>query len=152
MGRKSGQIALYAGIACGALSILTPEIPSTIEGDVIPKMVASMRSGKQHFIIIVAEGAGKAHEVAAKIHSLTGIETNAVVLGHVQRGGSPTARDRVMASRMGYHAIELIEQGKSARVVVRHNGRVTDFDIEEALAMKKEIDMELYHIKDDISI
>ena len=152
MGRHSGHIALYAGIACGALAILVPEIPFNLERDVITKMVATLRTGKQHFIVMLAEGVGSAVDIAEKIESLTGIETQPVVLGHVQRGGSPTALERVVASAMGHHAVELIAEGKSGRVVVQRDGRVTDLPIEEALSMSKTIDMDLYRIAGDISI
>ena len=152
MGRHAGHIALYAGIACGALAILVPEIEFSLERDVIAKMVSTLRSGKQNFIIMVAEGVGSAPEIAEQIQRLTGINTTAVVLGHVQRGGTPTAQERVIASVMGHHAVELIEQGMSKRVVVYRQGRVVDVDIEEALAMHKSIDMNLVRVANDISI
>ena len=152
MGRHAGYIALYAGIACGALAVLVPEIEFTIERDVVAKMVSSLRQGKQNFIVMVAEGVGHAPAIAEQIESLTGIDTNAVVLGYVQRGGSPTARERVIASQMGHHAVELIEQGIGKRVVVFRGGKVVDLDIEEALAMHKGIDMDLYRVANDISI
>lgn len=152
MGRHAGHIALHAGIACGALAILVPEIEFSIERDVVAKMVSTLRSGKQNFIVMVAEGVGSAPEIAEQIQRLTGITTNAVVLGHVQRGGSPTAQERVIASVMGHHAVELIEQGESKRVVVYRQGKVVDIDIEEALAMHKGIDMNLYRVANDISI
>ena len=152
MGRHSGHIALHAGIACGALAVLIPEIESSIEHDVIPRMVSSLRSGKQNFIIMVAEGSGKALKIAEKIEELTGIETNAVVLGHVQRGGTPTARERIIASTMGNHAVTLLRDGISKRVVVYRNGKVTDLDIEEALSMTKSIDMDMYNAAYDVSI
>ena len=152
MGRHAGHIALYAGIACGALAVLVPEIEFTIERDVVAKMVSSLRQGKQNFIVMVAEGVGHAPAIAEQIESLTGIDTNAVVLGYVQRGGSPTARERVIARQMGHHAVELIEQGIGKRVVVFRGGKVVDLDIEEALAMHKGIDMDLYRVANDISI
>lgn len=152
MGRRAGHIALHAGIACGALSILVPEIEFSLEKDVVAKMVGSLRSGKQHFIVMVAEGVGHAPDIAQKIEKLTGINTNAVVLGHVQRGGTPTANERVIASMMGHHAVELIGQGIGKRVVVYRSGKVVDFDIEEALAMHKTIDMDMYNMASDISI
>ncbi len=152
MGRHAGHIALYAGIACGALAVLVPEIEFTIERDVVAKMVSSLRQGKQNFIVMVAEGVGHAPAIAEQIESLTGIDTNAVVLGYVQRGGSPTARELVIASQMGHHAVELIEQGIGKRVVVFRGGKVVDLDIEEALAMHKGIDMDLYRVANDISI
>ena len=152
MGRHAGHIALHAGIACGALAILVPEIEFSLEKDVVAKMVGSLRSGKQNFIVMVAEGVGKAPDIAEKIEKLTGINTNAVVLGHVQRGGTPTANERVIASMMGHHAVELIEQGIGKRVVVYRAGAVVDYDIEEALNMHKGIDMEMYRVANDISI
>ncbi|MEG2175084.1 MAG: 6-phosphofructokinase [Oscillospiraceae bacterium] len=152
MGRHAGHIALHAGIACGAMAILIPELEFSLERDVVAKMVATLRTGKQNFIVIVAEGVGHAPEIAEQIERLTGVETNAVVLGHVQRGGTPTARERVIASAMGHHAVELIEQEISSRVVVYREGKVTDFDFEEALAMNKGIDMELVRVANDISI
>lgn len=152
MGRRAGHIALHAGIACGALAILVPEIEFSLEKDVIPKMVSSLRSGKQNFVVMVAEGVGKAPDIAEQIERLTGIETNAVVLGHVQRGGTPTANERVIASMMGHHAVDLIGQGIGKRVVVYRGGKVVDLDIEEALATHKGIDMEMYRMASDISI
>lgn len=152
MGRHAGHIALHAGIACGALAVMIPEIETTIEGDIIPRMVSSLRSGKQNFIILVAEGVGKATKIADKIEKLTGIETNAVVLGHVQRGGTPTARERIMATVMGHHAVELIKKGVEKRVVGIKGDKVTDYDIEEALAMTKGIDMDMYRAAYDVSI
>ncbi|PWM25234.1 MAG: 6-phosphofructokinase [Oscillospiraceae bacterium] len=152
MGRHAGHIALHSGIACGALAVLVPEIEFTIERDVVAKMVSSLRQGKQNFIVMVAEGVGHAPSIAEQIENLTGIETNAVVLGYVQRGGSPTAKERVLASQMGHRAVELIEQGIGKRVVVYRAGKVVDLDIEEALAMHKGIDMDLYRVANDISI
>ena len=152
MGRHSGHIALQAGIACGALAVLIPEIEASVEHDVIPRMVSSLRSGKQNFIIMVAEGSGKALKIAEKIEELTGIETNAVVLGHVQRGGTPTARERIIASTMGNHAVSLIKEGIEKRVVVYRDGKVTNLDIEEALVMTKGIDMDMYNAAYDVSI
>lgn len=139
-------------LACGALAVLVPEIEFTIERDVVAKMVSSLRQGKQNFIVMVAEGVGHAPSIAEQIENLTGIETNAVVLGYVQRGGSPTAKERVLASQMGHRAVELIEQGIGKRVVVYRAGKVVDLDIEEALAMHKGIDMDLYRVANDISI
>lgn len=102
MGRNAGYIALNTGIAVGALVTLIPEVPYDLERDVIAKMKATQKTGKQHFIIIIAEGVGHAQDLANEIQSRTGIDSRATVLGHVQRGGSPTLRDRVTASRMGY--------------------------------------------------
>lgn len=152
MGRHAGHIALHAGIACGALAILVPEKEFSLERDIIPKMVSTLRSGKQHFIIMVAEGAGSAMDIAARIEKMTSIATTPVVLGHVQRGGVPTAQERVIASAMGHQAVCLLAQNKAKRVVVCRDGKVTDLDIEEALAMRKGIDEHLLQIADEISI
>lgn len=152
MGRHAGHIALHAGISCGALAILIPEKPFSLERDVIPKMVATLRSGKQHFIIMVAEGAGSAVDIAERIEKMTSLATTAVVLGHVQRGGTPTAQERVIASSMGNHAVALLEQNLAKRVVIFREGKVCDMDFEEALAMKKSIDEKLLIAADEISI
>ncbi len=152
MGHNSGHIALYAGICCGALAILVPEIPWTLERDVVARMVTTLRSGKHHFIVVMAEGVGHAPDIAREIEKITGIQTRATVLGHVQRGGSPTAQERVMASHMGHHAVELLRDGFGDRVVVYRGGRVTNLPIGEALAMQKGLDMELYKVAMDISI
>jgi 6-phosphofructokinase 1 len=152
MGRHAGYIAVEAGIACGALCVLVPEIPYDLQHDVVERMMEALNNGKQHFIIMVAEGAGHAPEIATQIREMTRIETNHVVLGYVQRGGSPTSMDRVMASRMGYHAVDLIAAGQRNRVVGRQHGEVVDFDIAEGLAMKKTIDMSMIRVADSISI
>ena len=110
------------------------------------------RPHKKHFIIVVAEGVGGVMELAGRIEKETGIESRATILGHVQRGGSPSVRDRVLASEMGYYAVELLLSGKSNRVVATQNDRIVDFDIESALRMKKPFDFELYNIAHEISI
>lgn len=152
MGRKSGHIAVQSAIACGALCVLIPERPYDLDEDVIPRMMETLNTGKQHFIIMVAEGAGSAVEISARINEKTGIKTNPVVLGYVQRGGSPSAKDRVEASRMGCHAVSLIEQGVLDRVVISKDGRITDLDIHEALKMKKDVDGELLEVAELVSI
>ena len=152
MGRRAGYIALNVGIAVGATSILVPEIPYDFEKDVMERIRATAATGKKHFIIVVAEGVGHVTELAEKIEAESGIESRATILGHVQRGGSPTLRDRVLASRMGYEAVQLLEAGKSNRVVAIQSDRIVDFDIEEALAMKKQLDVDLYRMAHEISI
>lgn len=152
MGRHAGYLALNVGIAVGATSIVVPEIPFDFEKDIIERMQATAASGKKHFIIIVAEGVGHVIEMAKQIEDRTGFETRATILGHVQRGGSPTVRDRVLASEMGYQAVELLLQGKSNRVVTIQNDQILDYDIEEALQMKKPFDFELYRMAHEISI
>ncbi len=152
MGRRCGDLALHTGIAVGATSILVPEVPYDFERDVIQRMMFTQKTGKKHFIIVVAEGVGGTEELAKKIEAATGIESRATILGHVQRGGSPTLRDRVMASRMGFHAVELLDQGIGNRVVAFHESKVVDYDITEALEMKRVFDKELYEIALRISI
>lgn len=152
MGRHAGYIALNVGIAVGATSILVPEIPYDFEKDVMDRIRATAVTGKKHFIIVVAEGVGHVTELAEKIEAESGIESRATILGHVQRGGSPTLRDRVLASRMGYEAVQLLEAGKSNRVVAIQSDHIVDFDIEEALAMKKLLDIDLYRMAHEISI
>lgn len=144
MGRHAGYIALNAGIATGAMAILIPEVPVDIEKDVVVRMRAAMESGRHHFIIVVAEGVGNIDALAEKIKNEVGIETKTTVLGHIQRGGSPTATDRVWASRLGYEAVKLLLQGIGDRVVGVKNGDVVNYDIQEALKMTKSIDKEMY--------
>ena len=152
MGRHAGHLALEVGVASGATSIVIPEIPIDIGTDIINKINKVQRKGKKHFIIVVAEGTGLTNEIARRIEEETGIESRVTVLGHVQRGGAPTVRERVMASAMGYRAVELLSFGMTNRVVVLKNTQITDMDINEALEMKKPIDMKLYKISNTISI
>ena len=150
MGRRAGYIALNTGISCGATYICVPEIGLEMDR-IIEKIEAARKLGKKHFIIMVAEGVGHVKEIAEEIEKRTGIESRETVLGHVQRGGNPTVTDRVVASQMGFHAVELLKQGIGNRVVAQQAGKIVDFDIKEALAMKKEFPMELYKIANDIS-
>ena len=152
MGRNAGYIALNASIACGAEVVLVPEIPFDFDRDVLTPILEGKQRGKKHNIVIVAEGIGGIMEMAEKIQAQTGIETRATILGHVQRGGSPTVRDRVMASRMGGVALELILKGKSNRIVCVQNGEVVDVDIDEGLAMKKTISFELIGLAKELSV
>ena len=142
MGRRAGYIALNVGIATGAEVVLIPEQPCDIDKDVIRTILDCRNMGKRHFIVIVAEGAGDATELALKIEEATGIESRPTILGHLQRGGSPTLRDRLMASLMGIHAVECIRKGMLNRLVVYRNGEITDVDIEKGLRMKKTIKAE----------
>lgn len=146
MGRRCGDIALQTGIATGATAILVPEIPYNIERDVIQRIVNTQKTGKKHFIIVVAEGVGKVAELANYIENRLGIETRATILGHVQRGGSPTLRDRVVASEMGFRAVELLEKNLGNRVVAMKDGKIIDLDINEALDMQRVFDEDLYKI------
>ena len=137
MGRHAGYIALWCGIANGAESILLPELYDNDEEAIIKNIIERKRGGKKHHIIINAEGVGDSANMAKRIEAATGVETRATIIGHIQRGGSPTAKDRVYASAMGAKAVELLCEGKSNRVVAYKNGEFVDYDIMEALAMKK---------------
>lgn len=152
MGRGAGYLALEAGIAVGATSIIVPEVEYDIERDVIARIREFQKTGKKHFIVIVAEGVGGTAEIAKKIETETGVESRATILGHVQRGGSPTARDRIMASQMGSRAVDLLTQGIGNRVVGIKDNKIVDFDIFEALKMTKTIDMKDYELAHEISI
>ena len=152
MGRRCGDIALEVGIAIGASAILVPEVPYDLKKDVIDVLLKNRETGKKHFIIVVAEGIGGIDGIVKEIEAQTGIETRGTVLGHVQRGGSPTLRDRVVASRMGYRAVERLEEGQSNRVVVMKDNHIVDYDISEALAMKKQFNTKLFNIAHEISI
>ena len=152
MGRRAGYIALNSGIACGATTILIPEVEFDFEKDVIDRMRRTQKTGKRHFIIIVAEGIGGVNEMAKRIQEETGVESRATILGHVQRGGSPTVRDRVVGSTMGCRAVELLKQGIGNRVIALQKGELVDYDIFEALNMTKTIDLDLYKLAHEISI
>lgn len=146
MGRRAGYIALNVGIASGAEIILIPEIPYDVNIDVIRSIMEARNRGKHHYIVVVAEGAGSVMEISKQIEEVTGIETKATVLGHVQRGGSPTLLDRNIASRMGLQAIECIMQGRLNRLVVTQNYDIIDIDITEGLKMTKTITKEEYNV------
>ncbi len=152
MGRHAGWIALHTGIAVGATAVLVPEIKYDLQKDIINKIIATKATGKQHFIIVVAEGVGKVTDIAREIEDTTGIESRATILGHVQRGGRPSVRDRVMASQMGHAAVNLLLQGKGNHVVAFQNNHIVDFDIYEALQMTKEFDVQSYEMLNEISI
>lgn len=152
MGNKCGDLTLNSGIAVGATAIVIPEIKFDIEKHVIERIRRTQKTDKKHFIVMVAEGIGGVEALARKIEQECGVESRAVILGHVQRGGSPTVRDRVMASQMGYHAVQLLMKGIGNRVVVMKNDKITDYDIYEALNMDKPINDELYKIAHEISI
>lgn len=152
MGRSAGYLALNAGIAVGATTILIPEVEYDFQRDVIDRMRRTQKTGKKHFIIIVAEGIGGVEEMAKKIQYETGVESRATILGHVQRGGSPTVSDRVLASEMGNYAVHLLRNGIGNRVVATQKGEILDFDIYEALNMEKSIDLDKYRVAHEISI
>ena len=150
MGRGAGYIAVNTGVASGALEIITKEMPYDLD-KIAKKMLEFKARGKQNFIIVVAENIGHADEIAKLLQEKTGIESRSTILGHVQRGGSPTVRDRVVATEMGYYAVELLEQGLGNRVVGMQGGKIVDFDIQEALAMSKPYDEKLHHIAEDVA-
>ena len=152
MGRHCGDIALQTGIAVGATAILVPEIEHDLERDVISRIYEQKDTGKKHFIVIVAEGVGGVQEISHYIQHRTGIETRATILGHVQRGGSPTLMDRLMATSMGVSAVHLLANGVGNRVVAYKNGDIVDYDITEALDMPRVFDKELYDIALEVSI
>lgn len=161
MGRRAGYLALNAGIAIGATSILIPELEFSVDTDIIDRMRRTQKTGKQHFIIVVAEGvADQLKErglndvgaLAKYIEHNLGVESRATVLGHVQRGGSPSVKDRVVASQMGNYAAHLLLNGVGNRVVAMQKEAIVDYDIVEALNMKKSIDLDLYKIAMEISI
>lgn len=139
MGRNAGYLAMYVGLAVGATAILVPEKPIDFEQDVIEKIRQARFRGFTHYMIVVAEGAGKATKIAAQIHEAIDMEPRVTVLGHIQRGGSPTGRDRVNATKMGYLAVELLRAGKNNRIICTRDGEFTDVDINEGLSMKKSI-------------
>ncbi|WP_125154022.1 6-phosphofructokinase [Clostridium rectalis] len=150
MGRDCGDLALYAGLAGGAESIIVPEKGYDI--NILCKTILEGKlRGKMHNLIIVAEGVGGANEIAQKVEEVTGIGARATILGHIQRGGSPTANDRILASRLGFRAVELLLEGKSARVLGVRGGKVIDLDIDEALAIDRKFDKQLYDIATALS-
>lgn len=146
MGRNAGYIALWCGFANGAEDILLPERYDGDEQALINRIIENRKRGKKHHIIINAEGIGHSSSMAKRIEAATGIETRATILGHMQRGGAPTCKDRVYASIMGARAVELLFEGKSNRVVGYKHGEFVDFDIQEALAMTKDIPEDQYQI------
>lgn len=152
MGRNAGYIAANAAIACGADVVLIPEKEWDFDKDVIRPILAGKARGKRHSIVVVAEGIGGVIELAKEIEEKTGMESRASILGHVQRGGSPTVRDRVTASAMGVHAVKLLLEGKSNRIVCEKDGKITDVDIQEGLSLKKEFPKELIEVAKMLSI
>ncbi|MBQ9850984.1 MAG: 6-phosphofructokinase [Clostridia bacterium] len=152
MGNRCGDLTLNAGIAVGATAIVIPEISCDIEKHVIERIKRTQKTDKKHFIVMVAEGIGGVEALARKIEQECGVESRAIVLGHVQRGGSPTVKDRVVASQMGYYAVQKLISGESNRVIVLKNDSITDYDIYEALCMKKSVDDQLYKVAHEISI
>ena len=141
MGRHAGYLALYVGIAVGATAVLIPERKLDFEHDVIEKIRRARLAGKTHYMIVVAEGAASANEVAQVLREELCLDPRITILGHIQRGGAPTARDRVAATKMGYLAVELLNQGLSNRIVCTHDGGFTHVDMDEGLATKKKMQL-----------
>jgi len=164
MGNNAGHLALNAGISVGATAILIPEVPFDIEKDVIGRIRRTQKSGKRHFIVMISEKINKekhfAYKLADMIEEKTGIESRAVVLGHVQRGGSPTVRDRVIASQMGHYAVNLLVKGHFNRVIAVKDSKLVDYSIRDALNIvdenkrmgKTKLNMSLYNMALEISI
>ena len=151
MGRNAGYLAVWCGIANGAEDILIPEKYDYDEQKLIDNIVESRKKGKKHHIIVNAEGIGHSEAMAKRIEAATGIETRATILGHMQRGGSPTCKDRVYASMMGALAVDLLVAGKRSRVVGYRHGEFVDFDINEALAMQKNVDSYMWEVCNSLS-
>lgn len=151
MGRKAGYIALWSGIATGAEDILITERYDHDEDKIIENIIAKKHIGKTHHIIVNAEGIGDSQGLAKRIEAATGMESRATIIGHIQRGGSPTCKDRVYAAAMGAYAVDLLCQGMSKRVVAYKNGTYVDFDIYEALTMKKDVDEFLFGMSKKLS-
>ncbi len=152
MGRDAGYIALWCGIANGAEDILLPEKYDYDEQKLVNHIINNRKRGKKHHIIVNAEGIGHSASMAKRIEAATGMETRATILGHMQRGGTPTCKDRVYASTMGAMAVDLLCEGKSNRVVAYRHGDFVDYDIDEALAMQKSISEYQYKISQTLSI
>ena len=152
MGRRAGHLALQVGCAVGATAICLPERQLDFDTEIVERMRIGRIKGRNHHIIIVAEGYGSAQEVADQIHEATGIDTRVTILGHIQRGGSPSAMDRVMATRMGYATVRALMEGKTNRVVVSDNNIVTDIDIEEGLAQSKDLNQCLFEAQQTVAI
>ena len=139
MGRNAGFLAMYVGLAVGATAVLVPEDPIDFDKDVIEKIRQARFNGFTHYMIVVAEGAGPAADIAKRIKETIDLDPRVTVLGHIQRGGCPTGRDRVNATKMGYLAVELLLQGKTNRIICTNEGSFIDIDIENGLSMKKGI-------------
>ncbi len=143
MGRRAGDIALYAGISSGAEIIITPEMPITLD-EICSRLLESKKTGKMSDIIVLAEGAGNAWDYCEKIQDATGLSVRATVLGHIQRGGTPSMFDRILACKFGAHAVSLLYKGIGNRVVGIVDNKIVDFDIVEALNMKRPFDIKMY--------
>jgi 6-phosphofructokinase 1 len=152
MGRNAGFLALYVGIAVGATAVLVPEHEIDFQKDVVERIRTARLAGNTHFMIVVAEGAGSAVEIGKKIHEAVGMEPRVTVLGHIQRGGSPNARDRETATRMGYYAVSAFAEGRGNCIIATQEGGIVEIPIEEALKMKKHLQMDRYKIMEAMLI
>ena len=146
MGRHAGYLALYVGVAVGATAVLVPEHPYDFRSQVAEKIRHARLNGKTNFMIVVAEGAASAVEVGRQIQEELALDPRVTILGHIQRGGSPTAKDRVMATRMGYEAVRILAEGKTNRVICTKDDQIIDLDIDEGLAMKKTLNSEEFKV------
>ena len=152
MGRNAGFLALYVGIAVGATTVLVPERPIDFQKDVVERIQDSRLAGNTHFMIVVAEGVGSAVEIGKRIHDAVGMDPRVTVLGHIQRGGAPNARDRETATRMGYYAVNAFVEGRGNSIIATQEGGIVEIPIEEALQMKKHLQMERYEIMESMQI
>ena len=146
MGRHAGYLALYVGIAVGATAVLIPERDVDFEKDVVERIRESRLAGNTHFMIVVAEGAASAMDVGKEIKEHLGLDPRVTILGHIQRGGSPTAKDRVLATRMGYEAVRVLAEGMTNRVICVRDDQIVNVDIDEGLAMKKTLNAEEFEV------
>ena len=146
MGRHAGYLALYVGVAVGATAVLVPERPYDFHSQVAEKIRHARLNGKTNFMIVVAEGAASAVDVGRQIQEELALDPRVTILGHIQRGGSPTAKDRVMATRMGYEAVQILAEGKTNRVICTKDDQIIDLDIDEGLAMKKTLNSEEFKV------
>ena len=151
MGRYSGDIALYSGLAGGAESVIVPEEGFDVDS-VCKKLIQGRNRGKLHSIIMLAEGVGKAYELGDEIEEKTGIETRVTILGHIQRGGSPTASDRILASQMGSESVNLLMNGESSKVIGIKENKIMNMDIDEALKVKSDFNTKMYELTKILSI
>lgn len=151
MGRHAGYLALDVGISVGATAVLIPERPVDFERDVVEKIRRARLAGSTHFMVVVAEGAGSAIDIAAQIQAMLSIDPRVTVLGHIQRGGAPSARDRETASHMGYRAACVLTQDTGNRIIAMQDGQIVDLEMESALATVKTLDMQRYHVMEALT-
>ena len=152
MGRHAGYLALYVGLSVGATAVLIPEREVDFKKDVAEKIRRARLAGTTHYMVVVAEGAGSAIEIGQRIHQETGLDPRVTVLGHIQRGGSPSARDRETASRMGYKAVMALVGRRGNCIIATQDGQIVDLDMEEALQMKKAFPMDRYQILEALTL